>query len=91
MKVLEARFFPLSKSLGPPVAIAEVVCDGPEATVRPLDIAKVGVGPFKGEALMTRLKLLIGSSVSDPYEGLTGLRSEYWSFVEVNPDRSRSP
>ena len=56
--MLEARFFPLSKSLGPPVAIAEVICDGKQATVRPLDIAKMGVGPFNTGALMTRLRLL---------------------------------
>lgn len=83
MKVLEVRFHPLSKKGGAPVAIARVVCDRDKTTVEPIAGTSRRLQPFDADALMRKLAFLIESAQPRPYEGLTTLRSDFWSFSEV--------
>jgi hypothetical protein len=90
VKVLEARFFPQSKKVKASVAVARVVCDADQATVEPLEVPPQRVEPFNGDALVSRVNLLVASAAPRPYEQLTGLRSEFWAFVEVEAERAGS-
>jgi hypothetical protein len=86
VKVLEARFFPESKKGRASVAVARVVCEGARATVEALDVPTKSVEPFSSDALISRLNLLVASAAPRPYEELTDLRSEFWSFVDVDAE-----
>jgi hypothetical protein len=44
------------------------------------------VEPFSSDALISRLNLLVASAAPRPYEELTDLRSEFWSFVDVDAE-----
>jgi hypothetical protein len=83
MKVLEARFHPHSKKGGAPVTIARVVCDREKVSVEPIAVLSRRLQPFDADALMKKLSFLIESAKPRPYEGLTTLRSDFWSFSEV--------
>jgi hypothetical protein len=86
MKVLEARFHPQSKGAGTHVAVARILCDGRQASVEPMEFPARRIEPFDPTALLSRLNLLVGSAVPRPYDELTNLRSEFWSFVDVAGD-----
>jgi len=90
MKVLEARFHPHSKKAGTPIPVARVVCENTTALVEPLELPTRRPEPFDGSALMAKLNSLVESAYPRPYEHLTSLRSEFWSFVEVAGERSET-
>lgn len=77
------RFHPLTKKGGPPVAIARVLCEREKAIVEPIDVTSRRLQPFDADALMRKLAFLIESARPRLYEGLTTLRSDFWSFSEV--------
>ncbi|HEY7373187.1 MAG TPA: hypothetical protein VIF57_13575 [Polyangia bacterium] len=83
MKVLEVRFHPHTKKGGPPVAIARVLCEQEKAIVEPIEVTSRRLQPFDTDALMRKLAFLIESAKPRLYEGLTTLRSDFWSFSEV--------
>ena len=83
MRVLEVRFHPLTKKGGPPVAIARVLCEREKAIVEPLEVTSRRLQPFDADALMRKLAFLIDSAKPRLYEGLTTLRSDFWSFSDV--------
>ena len=83
MKVLEVRFHPHSKKGGSVVTIARVRCDRENTTVEPIAVVSRRLQPFDADALMKKLAFLIESAKPRPYEGLTALRSDFWSFSDV--------
>jgi hypothetical protein len=88
MRVLEARFHPLSKQSGMPVAVARVLCDRERTVVEPIDPGPGPVPPFDGDALMKKVIYLVESAKPRPYEHLTALRSQFWSFTRVSATRA---
>jgi hypothetical protein len=82
MRVLEARFHPQSKRNGNPVAVARVLCEREQARVEPCDLGRLH--PFDVDALMKKLTFLVESAKPRPYEQLTALRSQFWSFADVS-------
>jgi hypothetical protein len=84
MRVLEARFHPHSKKNGLPVAVGRVLCDQEQARVEPFDLQLARLHPFDVGALMEKLRFLVESAKPRPYEQLTTLRSEFWSFAEIS-------
>jgi hypothetical protein len=85
VRILEVRFHPRSKSGREAVVVGRVLCEGRAARVEPVSIAPEAVKPFDSLALFCNLQLLVASVVGDPFHELAGLRSGFWSFVEV-PD-----
>jgi hypothetical protein len=86
MKVLEARFHPHSKGGGTHVTVARVLCDGQQATVEAVSFPSRRIEPFEATAIFDRLNRLVGSAAPRPYTELTQLRSEFWTFVDVDGD-----
>jgi len=86
MKVLEVRFHPHSKKGGAPVTIARVICYPETTIVEPVAVTSRRLQPFDTDALMSKLAFLIESSKPHPFEGLTTLRSDFWSFSDVTEE-----
>ena len=91
MRVLEARFHPHSKKGGAPVAVARVLCDQERTLIETIERPPARLEPFDAGALMKKLKFLVEAAKPRPFEQLTALRSEFWSFTEVpaRPSRAR--
>ena len=83
MRILEARFHPHSKKSGAALPVARVSCDGARATIEPLPISRRQLRPFDPDGLIAKLNFLVQTAIPRPFEGLTTLRSDYWSFVEL--------
>jgi len=83
MRVLEVRFHPHSKKSGSPVAVARVLCDQERTLIEPIEPPAQRLEPFDADALMKKLTFLVESAKPQPFEQLTTLRSEFWSFTEV--------
>ena len=90
MRVLEARFHPHSKKRGVPVAVARVLCDEERAVIEPIEPSLQHVEPFDPGALMKKLTFLVESAMPQPFEQLSTLRSDFWSFAEVPTRPSRA-
>ena len=90
MRVLEARFHPHSKKSGAPVPVARVLCDRDRTLIEPVDPPLRRLEPFDADALMKKLTFLVESAKPRPFEQLTTLRSEFWSFTEVSTSQSRA-
>ena len=88
MRVLEARFHPHSKKSGAPVAVARVLCDREQTLIEPVEPPPQRLEPFDAGALMKKLTFLVESAKPRPFEHLTTLRSDFWSFTEVSVRRS---
>jgi len=88
MKILEARFHPHSKKSGAPVAVARVLCDRDRTLIEPVEPPLRHLEPFDADALMKKLTFLVQSAKPRPFEQLTTLRSEFWSFTEVSAPHS---
>ena len=90
MRVLEARFHPHSKKSGTPVAVARVLCDRERTLIEPIEPLVARLEPFDTGALMKKLAFLVESAKPRPFEQLTTLRSDFWSFTEVSARYSRA-
>lgn len=76
------QFHPYRKgSRGPAIPVARVVCDGPRATVEVLDVHARDIDPFDPAGLAQKLQFLVENAGPRPFEELTMLRSDFWSFV----------
>ena len=73
MPLLEARFHPKKKDGDAVVVVGRVRCEGRHAVIEPL---------ASGE-MFEKLCYLVRQSEPEPYERLRSLRSEFWSFVEI--------
>lgn len=85
MKVLEARFHPWSKNGGSAVVVGRIRCGEGRPLVEPIEVSPHAIRPFDGVGLIAKLRFLVESTGSNPCDELVRLRSNYWSFVEVNP------
>jgi len=74
MPLLEARFHPQKRAGNGVVVVGRVRCDGTSAEVEPLS---------NGE-MLEKLLFLVRESEPKPYERLKALRSDFWSFVEID-------
>jgi hypothetical protein len=83
VRILEARFHPHSKKSGIALPVARLSCDGTRVTIEPLPISRRQLRPFDPDGLIAKLNFLVQTAIPRPYEGLTALRSDYWSFVDV--------
>ena len=84
MKVLEVHFHPRSKKSGSPVTIARVLCHDERTHIEPMQPSVQRLGPFDTDALMRNLRFLVESAKPQPFERLTSLQSEFWSFTEIS-------
>ena len=84
VRILEARFHPHSKKSGvgsagrAPVVRRRARDDRSRCRSRGDQLH-----PFDPNGLIAKLNFLVQTAIPRPYEGLTALRSDYWSFVDV--------
>jgi len=87
MRILEARFHD-EKTSGPFIIVGHVYCDGPRAVIKPArdELERPDVQPIA--PMVEKLRYLVQKSKPYPFEGLRGLRSNFWSFVEIEGDKA---
>ena len=83
MRVLEARFYPGSKSAQVSVVVGRLLCDGPRAIIEPTPFSSAAVAPFDPVSVLDKLEYMIGSVVGDRFNALIAHRSKFWAFVEA--------
>ena len=83
MRVLEARFYPGSKSAQVSVVVGRLLCDGARAIIEPTPFSAAAVAPFDPVSVLDKLEYMIGSVVGDPFAALIAHRSGFWAFVEA--------
>jgi hypothetical protein len=74
MPLLEARFHPQKKGGDNVVVVGRVHCQGRSARVE---------SERDGE-MLEKLLFLVRESEPEPYQRLLALRSDFWSFVEID-------
>ena len=80
-RVLLARFHPRADERQG-VVVALVVCGPGGASLQ----APPPTGAFSGSAsLVRKLRYLVEHAAPNPFESLRKLRSQFWSFTELNP------
>jgi hypothetical protein len=85
MRILEARFYPDSKSGPSSVVVGRVHCEGTSARIETCSLRPDAIRPFEPTALFDKLEFLVGSAVGDTFHALLRLKSGFWSFEEVPP------
>jgi peptidoglycan-associated lipoprotein len=88
MRVLEARFHPWRKARGPFVVVARVLCRRRRAVVERVPAAAEEPVTASQETMLQKLEYLVARSGRDTFHRLQDLRSEFWSFVEIEEGRS---
>jgi hypothetical protein len=83
VRVLEARFYPSTRSNPISVVVGRVICDGRRARIERVEVPPAAVRPFDSARLHEKLEFIVMSVVGDPARGLLQLRSGFWSFVET--------
>ena len=86
VRILEARFHPSSKSGRAFVSVGRVLCEGDRTRIEPVEVPPLAVRPFDARRLQEKLEFLVMSFARDTFQSLLGLRSEFWSFVEIPID-----
>jgi GT2 family glycosyltransferase len=84
MRIMEARFHGTTAKHRP-IRVARVFCDGARVRVESL-LDHIDAGDATGgiDGLLSKLRYLVESSGSTPFEHLKALQSAYWSFTEVH-------
>lgn len=85
MPLLEARFYPRSKTDPTFVVVGQVRCDGPRTSIIPAELSSRAVRPFDADGLHSKLKFLVACATMDPHGELLRIRSDFWAFVPVEP------
>ena len=81
MQVLEARFYPASRSRpGPAIPIARIYCDGTFVVVEPVAAGSQPMAALDPTAPLEKLHYLVERIGPDTYNRLRALHSDYWSF-----------
>ncbi len=83
MRVLEVRFHPHTKSVATSYVVARVWCGTGAAQIEPIRSAAAEEARLDAEAVLAKLRFLVDVSRPAPFEPLRKLRSDYWSFVEI--------
>jgi hypothetical protein len=89
VRVLEARFHPWRKARGPFVVVGRILCRRRRTVIAP---AAPGAGetPDPGrQTMLQKLEYLVARSGRDTFHRLLDLRSDFWSFVEIQRDGFR--
>jgi hypothetical protein len=86
MRVLEARFHPWRKARGPFLVVARVVCRRRRAVVEP---TVSGLEDRSPSTMLQKLEYLVARSGPDTFDRLRQLRSDFWSFVEIDEGGQR--
>lgn len=87
MRVLEARFHPWRKAQGPFVVVGRIICRPGGAQIEPEPVGLEEQATARQQTMLQKLAYLVSRSGRDTFRRLRDLRSEFWSFVEI--DRSR--
>jgi hypothetical protein len=88
MRVLEARFHPWRKARGPFVVVGRVLCRRRKAVVEPAAPVAEDAPEVRRETMLQKLDYLVARSGRNAFQRLLELRSEFWSFVEINTAES---
>jgi hypothetical protein len=83
MRVLEARFHPWRKAQGPFLIVGRVVCGRHRAVVEATDPGEEERERAQRGTMLQKLNYLVGRSSPDAFDRLLRLRSDFWSFVEI--------
>jgi len=83
MRVLEARFHPWRKARGPFLVVGRVLCRRRRAVVEPAATGLEERAQPRQETMLQKLEYLVGRSGPHAFQRLRELRSEFWSFVEI--------
>jgi hypothetical protein len=83
MRVLEARFHPWRKARGPFVVVARVLCRRRRAVVEAAPAGADEPAAHSQQTMLQKLEYLVARSGRDTFHRLQDLRSDFWSFVEV--------
>jgi hypothetical protein len=83
MRVLEARFHPWRKARGPFVVVGRILCRRRRAIVEPAPATADEPPVDRQETILHKLEYLVARSGRDAFHRLMDLRSDFWSFVEV--------
>jgi hypothetical protein len=85
MRVLEARFHPQNKGEGEFIVVAHVVWEKDASSDAPTVQPAVSLNDADAPATMlAKLHFLIVNAAPETFIRLQGLKSKYWSFVEVS-------
>jgi hypothetical protein len=85
MRVLEVRFYPQKKAGKSFLIVGRVYCEGRKATIEAAsNVRKVEPAAAGAAAMLEKLDYLVRESAPHPFDQLSELRSDYWSFVEVD-------
>ena len=66
--------------------IGRVLCDGGRVRIEVAEVPPLAVRPFDARRLHEKLEFLVMSFARERCDGLLGLRSEFWSFIEIPID-----
>ena len=83
MRVLEARFHPWRKAQGPFLVVGRVLCRGRRAVVEATAPGDDDEESARRGTMLQKLNYLVGRSTPGAFQRLLRLRSEFWSFVEI--------
>jgi hypothetical protein len=84
MRVLEARFHPWRKARGPFVVVGRIFCRRRRAFVEAAPAGADEPLVDRQETMLHKLEYLVARSGRDAFHRLLDLRSDFWSFVEVD-------
>jgi hypothetical protein len=83
VRILEARFYPGSKSAPNAVVVGRVLCEGRTARIEPVPVRPESVRPFDPTALIGKLEFIVAAAAGDVFDALVKVRSGFWSFAEA--------
>jgi hypothetical protein len=85
VRALEARFHPSKRTAEAFIVVGRVVFSGGRRSIEPPDPVRRGTTLPSG-VMLEKLEYLVGAGGGRPYESLRDLRSDYWSFVEIDDE-----
>jgi hypothetical protein len=86
MRVLEARFHPWRKARGPFVVVGRVFCRRRRTVVEPLATGTEETTAARQQTMLQKLEYLVARSGRDTFRRLLDLRSDFWSFEEIQEE-----
>jgi hypothetical protein len=86
MRVLEARFHPRKRGGEKVIVVGRVYCENGRAGVKAAQ-----AGSSARSAMQEKLEFLVRTIGRPVFERLRELKSDYWSFVEIDEKRGGDP
>jgi len=84
MRVLEARFHPRKRVGGAFFVVGRVYCNARSARIEAaVNVRENGQMDQATSAMLEKLDYLVRASAPRSFDYLSKLRSDYWSFVEI--------